>query len=103
MLGWSLGGMSGPGEGRPLEDMVSYPCVFRFKAIARHDDDLVQDLLTLVQGVLGEQVKDDAWSVRDSQNGRYVCLTVDAFVTSGEQVYAIYDALKTDTRVTHLL
>lgn len=103
LLGWSLGGMSGPADGRPLDDMVNYPCVFRFKAIARSDTTLVPKLLGLVKEVIGSEVDDDAWSVRDSSKGKYVCLTLDLYVTSGQQVYDVYDALRADERVTHIL
>ena len=102
LLGWSLNSMRGEGEPRPF-DTLSYPCTFRFKAIGRSASDLVTSLLERVAAVIGHAVDQDAWSVRDSGGGRYTCLTVDVQVTSGQQVYDIYDALKQDSRVTHLL
>ncbi len=102
LLGWSLAHMSGEGAPRPF-DTLTFPCVFRFKAIAHAADDLVTSLLDRVKSVIGHSINDDDWSVRDSGAGRYTCLTVDVHVTSGQQVYDIYDALKQDSRVTHLL
>lgn len=87
---------------RPF-DTLAFPCVFRFKAIGHAADDLVSAMLDRVAAVVGHPIDDDAWSVRDSGGGRYTCLTLDVQVTSGQQVYDIYEALKEDSRVTHLL
>lgn len=102
LLGWSLNSMRGASDPRPF-DALSFPCVFRFKAIGRAADDLVSAMLERIAAVIGRAVEADAWSVRDSGGGRYTCLTVDVQVTSGQQVYDIYEALKADSRVTHLL
>ena len=103
LIGWSIGSGMSSGSGRPIEDLVEYPCVFRFKAIAKATSDLVDALLQRVASVLGHDVDKDAWSARDSKGGRYVCLTLDLYVTSGQQVYDVYEALRADERVTHLL
>lgn len=103
LIGWSIGSGMSSATGRPLEDLVEYPCVFRFKAIAKATSDLVDALLARVATVLGRAVEADAWSARDSSGGRYVCLTLDLYVTSGQQVYDVYEALRGDERVTHLL
>lgn len=102
LLGWSLNSVRSPADGRPF-DNLDFPCVFRFKAIGKADDDLVPSVLGHVAAVIGAPVPEGAWSVRDSSNGRYVSLTLDLEVTSGQQVYDIYDALRADQRVTHLL
>ena len=102
LLGWSLNSVAGPDGGRPF-DNLTFPCVFRFEAIGKAEPDLVPAVLGHVAAVFGEPVADDAWSIRDSSNGRYVSLTLDLQVTSGQQIYDIYDALRVDQRVTHLL
>jgi putative lipoic acid-binding regulatory protein len=102
LVGWSLSALAKPDQ-RPLNDLVAYPCVFRFKAVARAADDVVDAMLTRVAAVLGRAVEREAWSTRDSSGGRYTCVTLDLYVTSGEQVYEVYEALKADARVTHLL
>ncbi len=91
------------GSGRPIEELVQYPCVFRFKAVAKADADVVKALVARVEGVVGRTIDGDAWSARDSSKGRYTCLTIDVYVTSGQQVYDVYEALRSDERVTHLL
>ncbi len=102
LLGWSLNSVRDASDPRPF-DTLKFPCLFRFKAIGVAGDDLVEGMLARVSGLLGRGIDESAWSVRDSGAGRYVCLTLDLEVTSGQQVYDIYDALKEDTRVTHLL
>ncbi len=102
LVGWSLGALV-EGDRRPLSDLVAYPCVFRFKAVARVADGVVSDMIARVAAVLGRPVDDDAWTTRDSSGGRYTCVTLDLYVTSGQQVYDVYEALRADPRVTHLL
>lgn len=102
LIGWSLNSMRSAGEPRPF-DTLSFPCVFRFKAIGHAASDLVGAMLKRIAAVVGHAIADDAWSVRDSGGGRYTCLTVDVQVASGQQIYDIYEALKQDSRVTHLL
>jgi putative lipoic acid-binding regulatory protein len=102
LLGWSLGAVAGADK-RPLDDLVSYPCVFRFKAVARVDEGVVAGMIERVAVVLGRPVDAGAWKTRDSSGGRYTCVTLDLYVTSGQQVYDVYEALRADARVTHLL
>lgn len=102
LLGWSLGSMNS-GSGRPIEELVQYPCVFRFKAVAKADPAVLTDLVGIIEGVVGRSIDSGAWSARDSSKGKYTCLTIDVWVETGEQVYAVYEALRSDARVTHLL
>lgn len=102
LLGWSLGALAQP-EKRPLNDLVDYPCVFRFKAVALVAAGVVSDMIARVAAVLGRPIEDAAWTTRDSSGGKYTCVTLDLYVTSGEQVYEVYEALRADKRVTHLL
>jgi putative lipoic acid-binding regulatory protein len=100
LLGWSIGsGMSR----RPIDDLVEFPCVFSFKAVGRAEDDLVPTLIDRVARVIGRPVESGSWSTRDSSQGRYTCVTLDLYVQSGDEVYAIYEALCEDSRITHLL
>lgn len=100
LLGWSLAtGM----EQRRIHDLVQFPCVFRFKAIGRATAGFVSSLLQRVGSVLGRNVRDDEHSVRASAHGAYESLTLDLWVTSGDEVYSIYAALKGDDRVKFLL
>ena len=53
--------------------------------------------------MLGRSVRDDEHSVRSSAHGAYESLTLDLYVTSGDEVYSIYAALHGDERVKFLL
>lgn len=100
LLGWSLAtGI----EQRRIHDLVQFPCVFRFKAIGRATGGFVASLLQRVGAVLGRNVRDDEHWVRASAHGAYQSLTLDLYVTSGDEVYSIYAALKGDERVKFLL
>ncbi len=101
LLGWSLNSMAG-GTSSPFDDL-SFPCVFRFKAIGKAEPDLVVAVLAHVERLLGAPIAKEAWSVRDSSGGKYASLTLDLTVTSGQQIYDVYEALRKDPRITHLL
>ena len=106
MLGWSLG--SGH-EHRRIHELVEFPCRFCFKALGRaapaSDDDggFVACLLARVALVLGRAVTDDEHTVRTSSRGTYQSVTLNLWMTSGDEVYSIYAALRDDARVKYLL
>jgi len=100
LLGWSLGtGL----KRRPIEELQSFPCVFSFKAVGIAGDDFVSSLLSRVARVLGRAVEDSEHRVRASEHGRYTSVTLELPVTSGDQVYSIYEAIREDTRVRYML
>lgn len=100
ILGWSLG--SGV-EQRRIHDLVQFPCEFCFKAVGRATGGFVGTLLERVARVIGRAVKDDEHTVRRSAQGTYESVTLNLWVTSGDQVYSIYEALGADDRVKYLL
>ncbi len=123
MLGWSLGAFAQPERGR-IHELVSFPCEFCFKAVGRasasdgddgeggeggeggDDDDergFVATLLERVARVLGREVTDGEHTVRKSARGTYESVTLNLWVTSGDEVYSIYAALGDDERVKYLL
>ncbi len=100
LLGWSLGtGL----RRRPIDELVEFPCVFRFKAVGEATGGFVRDMLARVAQVLGRAVRDDEHSVRQSAKGRYESVTLDLFVNDGDEVYEIYQAISDDQRVRFLL
>jgi putative lipoic acid-binding regulatory protein len=100
LLGWSLG--SGMGR-RPLESLMEFPCRHTFKAVGRAEGDFVPSMLARVGAVLGRAVDSGEHSVRQSSGGRYESVTLDLWVESGEQLYAVYEAIYDDERVRYLL
>ena len=100
LLGWSLA--AGVGR-KPLHDLVDFPCTFEFKAVGTAAADFVSSMLVRVGEVLGRTIGDDEHSVRKSATGRYESVSLRLFVTSGDEVYAIYEAIQADARVKILL
>ena len=58
---------------------------------------------TYVAAVLGRPLVDDEHSSRKSAQGTYQSITLTLWMTSGDQVYAVYAALGADERVKYLL
>lgn len=100
LLGWSLG--TGLRQ-RPIDELVDFPCVFRFKAVGEATGGFVRDMLARVARVLGRDVREEEHSVRQSAKGRYESVTLDLFVKTGDEVYSIYEAISDDERVRFLL
>lgn len=97
-IGWSLGtGI----EQRRIHELVSFPCVFRFTAVASAG--FVGELLARVGDVLGRTVTSAEHSIRASKNGVYESVTLQLYVQSGDEVYSIYRAMQDDARVKYLL
>lgn len=100
LLGWSLGtGL----KARPLDELVEFPCVFSFKAVGEASASFLPDLQGRVERVLGRPVRPEELTVRHSAKGRYESVTLALWVTSGQQVYAIYEAISEDQRVRYIL
>jgi putative lipoic acid-binding regulatory protein len=108
LLGWSLGALlnheraSDPGA-RPLDELVQFPCVFLFKAVGRAGEDFASTMIARVGQALGRDVRDDETSVRQSAQGNYESVTLKLYVTSGDEVYSVYEAIRADARVKFLL
>ena len=100
LLGWSLGALD---KSRRIHDLVQFPCEFCFKAVGQATAGFVDTMLERVGAVLGRAVTVDETSTRKSAQGRYESVTLKLWVTSGDQVYAVYAALGADTRVKFLL
>lgn len=100
LLGWSLGtGL----KRRAIDELVEFPCVFRFKVVGVATEGFVEALLARVAKVLGRPVASTEHSVRRSAHGRYESVTLDLPVQDGDAVYAIYEAISDDERVKYLL
>lgn len=98
LLGWSLGAVESE---KRIHDLVQFPCEFCFKAVATAG--LVTSLLERVSRVIGRAVADDEHSTRQSSQGKYESLTLKLWMTSGDEVYAVYAALSADDRVKYVL
>ncbi|HEY4222630.1 MAG TPA: DUF493 domain-containing protein [Myxococcota bacterium] len=101
LLGWSLAAMEE--AKKRIHDLVQFPCEFCFKAVGPAVDDFKDGMLARVAEVLGRALVDDEHSSRKSAQGTYQSITLKLWMTSGDQVYAVYAALGADERVKYLL
>ena len=102
IIGWSTeGGVVPSGEGRPIDALVDFPCVFKFKVVG--DAGFIPPLLERVGKVIGRAITDDEHSVRASKKGNYTSVTLDIPVDSADVVYSIYAVIKDDERVRFVL
>jgi putative lipoic acid-binding regulatory protein len=100
LLGWSMAGLGS----RPMEDLLDFPCVFRFKAVGVAAHGFVRDVLARVGTVIGRAVREDEHTVRASSQGRYESVTVELVVHTGDEIYEIYEAMRgEDSRIRFLL
>ncbi|HVN86279.1 MAG TPA: DUF493 domain-containing protein [Candidatus Binatia bacterium] len=70
-------------------DLMSFPCVYTFKVFGHHNDrfcDRVRDVIGATVGT----VPLDSVKVRESEHGKYVCVSVLAEVRDREQLERIY-------------
>jgi putative lipoic acid-binding regulatory protein len=100
LSGWSLA--SGI-DNKSLEDLLELPCYFQFKAIAKKEGEIVADLLSNVAVVIGRDLDSSEYSVRNSNERRYIGLSIRLKVVHAQQIYDIYAALKKDSRVILVL
>ena len=101
LLGWSLAAMAN--EKKRIHDLVQFPCAFCFKAVGRSTETFVLGLLDRVGAVIGRSVTDGEHSVRKSAHGTYESLTLTLWMSSGDEVYAVYAALGAGEGVKFLL
>src|SRR5688572_14557767 len=101
LLGWSMANVSSGVGRKRIHDLVSFPCEFRFTAVAHAG--FVDALLERVARVLGRGVLSTEHSVRASKHGAYESVTLNLWVRSGDEVYSIYEAMQDDARVKYLL
>ena len=75
-----------------LESTHSFPCQYQIKAIGRTEGDFVSQALAAVVGELASALELD-YTIRSTQGGRHVALTLDITVQNAEQVRSIYAKL----------
>ncbi|HWE40616.1 MAG TPA: DUF493 domain-containing protein [Isosphaeraceae bacterium] len=72
-----------------LESTHAFPGEYQIKAIGAADDDFAGRVVEAVVSELATPSELD-YSIRSTQGGRHVALTLDITVQSAEQVRAIY-------------
>ena len=85
-----------------LESTHSFPCQYQIKAIGRAADDFAARAVDAVVGELASALELD-YTIRSTQGGRHIALTLDITVQNAEQVRAIYARLHDVEGLTLLL
>ena len=86
---------------RALDAEVNeYPCARKFQAIGADDGDFVESVRGVISNALGgRHIHPECVTSRPSSKGKYVSAHVTAEMRSGDEVLAVYAALKADERV----
>lgn len=74
------------------ETLLEFPCQFPIKAMGRAEGDFEALIVTLVRRHVPD-LAEGAVKIRDSQNGRFLSVTVTVTATSREQLDNIYREL----------
>lgn len=76
-----------------LEETHSFPGRYMFKVIGRADGGFVARVVAAVREELEEET-DPPYSLRHTQNGRHVSVTLEPYVESVFQVLAVYSRIR---------
>lgn len=85
-----------------LESTHLFPGIYQIKAIGASRDDFAGRVVAAVQDELPVP-SDLDYSIRNTQSGRHVCLTLELTVQTATQVRAIYGRLQEVEGLTLLL
>ena len=83
--------------------MRSYPFEREFKAIGAGGEDFVLSMMAAVETVTGEPLPRDKVVVRSSRTAKYQAVNLYVRVHNGEQVMAIFQAMRADSRMRFFL
>lgn len=72
-----------------IEATHSFPCLYMFKAIGKSENGFVARVVIAVREELGLE-KDPDFTVRQTEAGRHVAVTLEPLVDDAEQVLAVY-------------
>ncbi|GLU06210.1 hypothetical protein SLE2022_232600 [Rubroshorea leprosula] len=82
----------------------SYPTVRGFTAIGTGGDDFVQAMDVAVESVIQQPIPEGRVRQKVSSRGKYVSVNIGPVrVVSGEQVHAVYNAMRRDHRMKYFL
>lgn len=81
---------------------IEFPCSYPIKVMGLASEDFQQDILMLVRRHAPE-VREEHLSVRPSNNGNYLALTIVIEATGIEQLTVLFEDLKTHASVKMVL
>ena len=78
-------------EKAKFEELLTFPCMFVFRAVGRGDSDVQNACVACVEKLLDRKVMDV--TVQDSARGRWRSMRIRVAVLSGEEIRTVYAAL----------
>lgn len=76
-----------------LNNTHEFPCAVMIKAIGQQENDFPARVVAVVRVCL-QLSADPEFTVRDTQGGRHVGVTLDPIFANADQVLDVYEALK---------
>jgi uncharacterized protein len=80
------------------EGVVGFPCFYTFKVFGRRSDSFCDRVRGVIAATVGS-VPLDSVKVRESEHGKYVCISVVTRVHDREQLERIYGDLRAQDEV----
>ena len=91
----------GTTQGKPLDELVKFPCDYIFKAFGPNTETFVDSVRTTINTTVFAPL--DAIKVRPSSKGEYQCVTVVVRLQNIEQLKTIYHDLQQLAELKYLL
>ncbi len=91
----------GVSQGKPLDELVEFPCDYVFKAFGANNEAFVTSVRSTISATVFAPL--DAIKVRSSSKGEYQCVTVVVRLQNVEQLKAIYKDLQQLAELKYLL
>ena len=85
-------------ESGPSVSLESFPCFYTFKVFGRRSDTFVARVREVVAATLGA-IPEDSVKVRQSQQGRYLSVSIYIRVDNRDQLERIYSDLRAEHEV----
>lgn len=79
-----------------------FPCSFPLKVIGKDETGFLEIVSTIVQKHVGE-LRESAFSLRSSEQGKYLSVTVTFTATSQDQLDTLYRELTSHERIVMVL
>jgi putative lipoic acid-binding regulatory protein len=86
LIGWSL---SSGLKQRSLDQLISFPCQYSFKAVGLAEEINSDSILAKVAGIIERPMESVETKIRRSSTGKYASITFGLEVKSSEEVYQI--------------
>lgn len=91
----------GTTQGKPLDELVKFPCDYIFKAFGPNTETFVDSVRSTINTTVFAPL--DAIKVRPSSKGEYQCVTVVVRLQNIEQLKTIYHDLQQLAELKYLL